>query len=640
MNEFYNYRLSRGDHFRNLKFLEKYRLTISVVLAIVLSLLALTIWRYNQDTWEDSLSGKVEDTGQLLAQQFEVILKENISRLGNLKHRLELTEGDYFQYWEEDAARIIGSSNSFKFVEWIDSTMVIQRIEPFEGNEAAVGLDISQLDYRNSDWQKARTDSVFNITHWLELTQSGYAFLVDEPVYISGNFYGTITAGIDFTDRFNQVLQGLDEYNVQISDGTGTVFYTFGSTEGTDMYQGLMTTNQILVEDANQSVWTVTMVPNSLFGVVNSSVYNDVVLWLTIILGIFLAISFFLTQKSAAAERTSKLANQKLRALIESAPVGIYVIDAKGFVTDFWNPAAEEMLGWKREEVIGNFLPQVENEYEGSYRNLMKEIKEKGGISNREVTRKRKDGTERTFRVNISSIIGAEEQMLVVFEDITKEKENEEQLEKSLEEKNILLSEIHHRVKNNLAIIVGLIELQNAEVQDEETKSNLFETKNRIYSISGVHELLYQTDNFSDISFSEYINQLVSRLQDTFEHQKKPVKIKKSISGLRMNINQAIPLGLLLNELITNSYKHAFLNVENPKISLKLVQNDGYIEIEYKDNGVGVNYDEMANSPSLGVTLIKTSLQQLSANYEFIEGSGFGIYLRFPENLKGAHSNL
>lgn len=609
-------------------------------LAILLSLLALTIWGYNQDTWEDSLSGKVEDTGQLLAQQFEVILKENISRLGNLKHRLELTEGDYFQYWDEDAARIIGSSNTFKFVEWIDSTMVIQRIEPFEGNEAAVGLDISQLEYRNSDWQKARTDSVFNMTHWLELTQSGYAFLVDEPVYINGNFYGTITAGLDFTDRFNQVLQGLDEYNVQISDGTGTVFYTFGSTEGTDMYEGLMTTNQILVEDANQSVWTVTMVPNSLFGVVNSTVYNDVVLWLTIVLGIFLAISFFLTQKSAAAERTSKLANQKLRALIESAPVGIYVIDAEGFVTDFWNPAAEEMLGWKREEVIGNFLPQVENEYQGSYRSLMKEIKEKGGISNREVIRKRKDGTERTFRVNISSIIGAEEQMLVVFEDITKEKENEEQLEKSLEEKNILLSEIHHRVKNNLAIIVGLIELQNEEVQDEETKSNLFETKNRIYSISGVHELLYQTDNFSDISFSEYINQLVNRLQDTFDHQKKPVKIKKSISGLRMNINQAIPLGLLLNELITNSYKHAFKNIEKPKISLKLVQNEGFIEIEYKDNGVGVNYDEMVNSPSLGVTLIKTSLQQLSANYEFIEGSGFGIYLRFPENLRGAHSNL
>lgn len=623
-----------------MKLLEKYRWAISVGLALTLSLFAIIMWNYNQERWQLSLSDKVEDTSQLLVQQFQVIVKENLGRLQNLKHRLEITNGDYFQYWDEDAAKIIESTNTFKFIEWIDSTMVIQRVEPFEGNEVAVGLDISNLDYRNSDWQRARRDSVFNMTHWLELTQSGYAFLVDEPVYIGGNFYGTITAGVDYTSRFNQVMQGLDEYNVQIADENGKVFYSFGSSDGIESFRNLATRYEIEIGDASESVWTVTVIPNSLFGAENSTIYNDLVLGLTIVLGLLVAFSFFLAQKSAVAERRSKMANQKLRALIEAAPVGIYVIDAEGYVTDFWNPAAEEMLGWKREEVIGHFLPQVKDEYKVSYKGLMKEIKEKEGISNREVTRKRKDGSMRTFRVNISKIIGDEEQMLVVFEDITKEKEYEEQLEKSLEEKSILLSEIHHRVKNNLAIIIGLIELQNEEVEDDVTKSNLFETKNRIYSISGVHELLYQTDNFSDISFSEYINQLVNRLQDSFDHQKKPVKIKKSISGLRMNINQAIPLGLLLNELITNSYKHAFTNIEHPEIFLKLLQKDGYVEIVYKDNGVGVNYDLMRNSPSLGITIIRTSLKQLSAEYEFIDDLGFGLYLRFPENLKGAHSNL
>ncbi len=598
------------------------------------------MWGSNQEKWQNSLSGKVDDTGSLLVQQFEVILNENLSRLENLKHRLEISNGDYFQYWEEDAARIIKSSNTFQFVEWIDSTMVIQRVQPFEGNETAVGLDISQFDYRNTDWQRARTDSVFNMTHWLELTQGGSAFLVDEPVFINGEFHGTITAGVDYTSRFDQVLQGLDEYNIQIADDNGTVFYSFGSDEGTDSYREMMTSHQIEIGDANQSVWTVSMVPNSIFGEVNSTSFNNVVLGLTIILSLLLAFSFFLTQKSAIAERTSKTANEKLRALIEAAPIGIYVIDAEGYVTDFWNPAAEEMLGWKRAEVIGNFLPQVTDEYQTSYKGLMKEIKEKNGISNREVARKRKDGSMRTFRVNVSKIIGDEEQMLVVFEDITKEKEYEEQLKKSLEEKEILLSEIHHRVKNNLAIIVGLIELQNDEVQDEATKLNLFETRNRIYSISSVHELLYQTDNFSEISFSEYINQLVNRLHNTFEDQKNSVKIKKNISGLRVNINQAIPLGLLLNELITNSYKHAFKGVQNPEITLNLSQENGYVEIEYKDNGVGVDYEEVKNSPSLGITIIRTSLRQLSADYNFIEHNGFGISLRFPENLKGAHSNL
>jgi PAS domain S-box-containing protein len=625
-----------------LVFLEKYRILISLGIALVLSVIAISIWGYNQQRWEESLSGKVEDTGQLLVQQFRVILTENLDRLENLKHRLELTNGNYFQYWEQDAARIIESSNTLSFMEWIDSTMVIQRVQPYEGNEEAVGLDISQLEYRKSDWERARSDSTFNMTHWLELVQGKYSFLVDEPVYINGEFYGTITAGMDFTSRFDQVLQGLDEYNIQIADGSGTVFYKFGSSEGTESFRDLTTTHRIEVGDANQSIWTVTMVPNALFGVVNSAVYNDIVLVLTIMLGLFLAVSFYLTQKSAAAERTSKLANQKLRALIESAPVGIYVIDAEGYVTDFWNPAAEEMLGWKQEEVLGNFLPQVTDEFEESFKGLMDEIKMEGGVSNREVTRKRKDGTKRTFRVYISSIVGSDEQMLVVFEDITKEKEYAERLKKTLEEKDILLSEIHHRVKNNLAIIIGLIELQNAEVQDETTKSNLFETKNRIYSISGVHELLYQTDNFSDISFSEYINQLINRLKDTFDSQKNPVTINKNITGLRMNINQAIPLGLLLNELITNSYKHAFNGVNEPKISLDVNQSDGFIEIEYKDNGKGVDYDEMQQSPSLGITIIKTSLSQLSADYQFLQQpkTGFGINLRFPENIKGAHSNL
>lgn len=133
----------------------------------MLSVIAISIWGYNQQRWEESLSGKVEDTGQLLVQQFRVILTENVDRLENLKHRLELTNGNYFQYWEQDAARIIESSNTLSFMEWIDSTMVIQRVQPYEGNEEAVGLDISQLEYRKSDWQRARRDSSFNMTHWL-----------------------------------------------------------------------------------------------------------------------------------------------------------------------------------------------------------------------------------------------------------------------------------------------------------------------------------------------------------------------------------------------------------------------------------------------------------------------------------------
>lgn len=609
-------------------------------IGVLLGILAILIWRVNQNKLEASLAGKVADTGRLISQQFDVTLKENIGRLKNLKSRLEMTNGAYFEYWNRDAAQIVQTENTFKFVEWIDSTMTIQRVEPYEGNEEAVGLDISILDYRNSDWLKARSDSVFNMTHWLELVQGDYAFLVDEPVYINGRFYGTVTAGMDFTNQFYDIMQGLDEYHVKIADDRGVVFFTFGSSEGIDEFRNLSVSQTIEVGDANMSVWTVTMVPNHLFADINSISNNKLVLALVLILSGLVAASFFFSLKSAAAERTSKKANKQFRAFIDAAPVGIYVIDSEGIVVDFWNTAAEEMLGWKQEEVQGNFLPHITHEYKEDFKRIMEDIKRNEGVSNYEVRRKRKDGTERLFRLHVSNVIGEEEQMMVLLEDITKEKEYEQKLKKSLDEKSILLSEVHHRVKNNLAIIIGLIELQNEEVLDDETKSNLYETKNRIYSISGVHELLYQTDNFSEISFVQYINELVNRLQQTYDDSNNPVTIKKNITGLSVNINQAIPLGLLLNELITNSYKHAFNGADNPEISLILVEQDGFMEIQYEDNGNGFDVEIFDKASSLGVTIIKTSLSQLSADYEIFSNPGFSIRFRFPVQHKGAHSNL
>ncbi|MDX1642195.1 MAG: histidine kinase dimerization/phosphoacceptor domain -containing protein, partial [Balneolaceae bacterium] len=467
-----------------------------------------------------------------------------------------------------------------------------------------------------------------------------YAFLVDDPVYINGTFYGTITAGMDFSSRFNDIMQGLNEYHVNVADDKGVVFYSFGSSEGIDSFRDMSVSMSIEVGDANQSVWSVSIVPNYLFSEVNSFLTNNYILGLFILLSILLAFSFFLIQKSNEAEQTSKLANEQLRSLIDSAPIGIFVIDSKGNVVDFWNTAAEKMLGWKKDEVLGDFLPHVSSEYKEDFKRIIKDIKENEGVSKYEVTRKRKDGTERLFRLHVSKVIGEEEQMMVLLEDITKEKEYELKLKNSLDEKSILLAEVHHRVKNNLAIIVGLIELQNAEVNDEETRSKLFETKNRIYSISGVHELLYQTDNFAEISFTEYINELVNRLQQTYDDKKNPVTIDKEISGFSVNINQAIPLGLLLNELITNSYKHAFDGVEKPKIKLVLKEKNGLIEIIYEDNGEGFDIELFDKASSLGATIIKSSLSQLEAEYEIYSNPGFGMRFQFPVQLKGSNSNL
>ena len=206
------------------KFIEKYRGLVSIVVGVVLSVLVLLLWLGNHRNIQETKLNKIEETAQLITLQFERKVQENINSLLNLKKRLEVTEGAYFDYWEYDASNIISQDSSIRFVEWIDSTMVIRKVEPFESNKEAIGLDISKLDYRNTTWIQATRDSVINFTNWLTLVQGPNAFLVDAPVYYDGNLQGTITAGMNFTSDFNSVMKSLNQYHIEIVDGQGTLF--------------------------------------------------------------------------------------------------------------------------------------------------------------------------------------------------------------------------------------------------------------------------------------------------------------------------------------------------------------------------------------------------------------------------------
>ncbi|MGD8428073.1 MAG: histidine kinase dimerization/phosphoacceptor domain -containing protein, partial [Balneolaceae bacterium] len=608
---------------------------------IILSVLMVLVWKVHEHNLERSLEDKVLDTSQLVVQQFRGVLFDNINTLKNLKHRLEITNGSYFDYWNKDAARIIAQDPSFHFVEWIDSTGVIQLVEPLRHNRKAVGLDITTLDYRYSDWKRSRRDSVFNLTHWIQLVQGNFAFLVDAPVYIKSRFQGSITAGIDPAQRFNDIMQGLDDYHVRITDEKGTVFYTYGDSVGTKALSHFGVSTKITIGDATQSVWTVTIVPNHLFYETNSMGSSRLNLVLGLVLCFLVSVSFYFAQKSSASQKAQKAINKKLRSLIDASPLAICIINTDGIVTDFWNEAAEQMFGWKREEVIGNFIPFIREEnieeFERSMHNCIKE----GGLKNQEVTRKRKDGSKGIFLLNVGMISG-HEQMLVLIEDITEVKQYQKELKRSLTEKEFLLSEIHHRVKNNLAIIAGLIELQKDRVSDRQIANKLNETQNRIYSISGVHELLYEADNFAEINLEKYVDKLLDRLQQTYQDPERGVIISKELDNFSVNINQAVPLGLLLNELITNSFKHAFEKTEHPRITLKLKKSGRKITIIYRDNGKGIDDAVLEDISSLGINLIKNLLSQLNAKYELEDSGsqGFGISFTFQTGEKGSHSNI
>lgn len=224
--------------------------------------------------------------------------------------------------------------------------------------------------------------------------------------------------------------------------------------------------------------------------------------------------------------------------------------------------------------------------------------------------------------------------------DITEQYELQKKIESSLHEKEILLSEIHHRVKNNLAIISGLLDLQAFENTNKEVSNIILNIGQRIKSIAGVHELLYNSDSFTEIPFSQYLNNLIKNINSSFFNNKN-ITFKIDVNEhLNININQAVPLALLLNELLTNSFKYAFENVKTGNIYFSLNEENGIFTAVFKDNGPGIDLEKFKNPKTLGFTLISTLLSQLQAEEHFIMDDGFGITFSFESQKYGSHSNL
>ncbi|MDX1326936.1 MAG: response regulator, partial [Arenibacter sp.] len=174
-----------------------------------------------------------------------------------------MTNGGYFDYWEEDAALILAQNPSFKFVQWIDSTMIIRKITPLAGNEAAIDLDISRHPRRDG-WSRHVKDSSTNITSWIPLTQGGRVFLVDVPVFFNDAFQGTITAGMDFTVPFNELTTGMNDFSIVMKDDEGTEFYRYNNPNPEYFEDELVYEKSYLVDELDGQHWTFSLMPSDI----------------------------------------------------------------------------------------------------------------------------------------------------------------------------------------------------------------------------------------------------------------------------------------------------------------------------------------------------------------------------------------
>lgn len=205
------------------------------------------------------------------------------------------------------------------------------------------------------------------------------------------------------------------------------------------------------------------------------------------------------------------------------------------------------------------------------------------------------------------------------------------QLEKSLKEKELLLKEIHHRVKNNLNVVIGLLELQMESISDEILKEAFSDSTKRIRSMALIHEHLYQNKDLSGIQLARYLEHLVDYIVSSHTDKSKQILTDYSLENIFIGIDQAIPCGLIVNEVVTNSIKYAFAGKHKGKIAVKLtkLEND-FIKLDIIDDGVGLPEDfNLENSSSLGLQLINLLIQQLKAVYEIKKNGGTSVQITF-----------
>lgn len=229
-----------------------------------------------------------------------------------------------------------------------------------------------------------------------------------------------------------------------------------------------------------------------------------------------------------------------------------------------------------------------------------------------------------------------------IMQDVTKNFETEMQLKQSLSEKQVLTSEIHHRVKNNLALIFSLLQLEVNEIDSQKTKDILFHSIMRIKTMSLIHEKLYSIHDSSNVPLHTFINSLIKILNNHY-NKDGTITVIQELDELLLNINQAMPVALILNELLTNAYTHAFSQGSAGTIVVNLEKADDQIQLTVSDNGIGIpNSISGSGSDSLGLTIINLLTKQLNGTLKISRnnGSEFNIIFTYNKDAKGSNGNF
>ncbi|OPY26500.1 MAG: aerobic respiration control sensor protein ArcB [Methanobacterium sp. PtaU1.Bin242] len=349
--------------------------------------------------------------------------------------------------------------------------------------------------------------------------------------------------------------------------------------------------------------------------------------------GIFSARDVTERKKAEIALHESEV---KFRTILESSPDSITVTDLnmniiecnRATIDMYHASSKEEIMGLNASELIEpNDIPKLAK--------IVGQTLSKMESVTFELNLYKRDGTIFPAELSGNVIVdtsGIPVAFVAITKDITQRKMAEEQIKQSLKEKEMLLKEIHHRVKNNLMIISSLLNLQSQYIKDKASLDIFKESQNRARSMALIHERLYQSTDLKRIDFGDYIRTLTNELFRTFLANPELINLKIDVEDIFLDINTAIPLGLIVNELVTNSFKHAFPKGKSGTIIVDFHSEDEKFILAVCDDGIGFPQSlDFKNTDSLGLQLVNRLTDQIDGEIELNRSKGTEFKVKFKE---------
>ncbi|HVJ44632.1 MAG TPA: PAS domain S-box protein [Dongiaceae bacterium] len=332
-----------------------------------------------------------------------------------------------------------------------------------------------------------------------------------------------------------------------------------------------------------------------------------------------------------------KRVEERFRRVVEAAPSAMVMINRNGQI-EMVNTQAERVFGYDRSELLGQHVEiLVPERFRLGHPHLrghfFADPQSRPMGAGRDLYALRKDGSEFPVEIGLNPIETEEGTMVLsAIVDISDRKQKEERIQAALEEKNVLLAEVHHRVKNNLQIVHSLLDLQTARLTDQTAIDMLSDSKNRVRSMALIHQILYQSKDFAEVNFRVVLESLVPALIQSYRLSPASIDVAVEAEDVLLPLNLAIPCGLIANELISNAMKHAFPDERSGRLGVSIKRFDQEtVELRIEDNGIGIPPAvDFAAAQTLGLQLVGLLTDQLGGTLAVNPIHPTRFMIRFP----------